>query len=60
MDTYLQNILLKDDKIDYIQEKIVQSLNKMLEVFKSMYESNLEYVSYDIENDMNAIELLNK
>lgn len=60
VDTYLQNILLKDETLNHIQEKIVQSLKNMLEMFKSMYESNMEYLSYNIENDMNAIELLNK
>ena len=58
VDTYLQNILLRDEKINQIQEKIVESLNNILEVFKSMYESNMEYIAFNIENEIDAMELL--
>ena len=60
VDTYLQNILLRDEKINQLQEKIVQSLNNILEVFKSMYESNMEYIAFNIENEIDAMELLIK
>lgn len=58
VDTYLQNILLRDEKINQLQEKIVESLNNILEVFKSMYESNMEYIAFNIENEIDAMELL--
>lgn len=58
VDTYLQNILLRDEKVNQIQEKIVESLNNILEVFKSMYESNMEYIAFNIENEIDAMELL--
>ena len=58
VDTYLQNILLRDEKINKLQEKIVESLNNILEVFKSMYESNMEYIAFNIENEIDAMELL--
>ena len=58
VDTYLQNILLRDEKINQIQEKIVESLNNILAVFKSMYESNMEYIAFNIENEIDAMELL--
>lgn len=60
VDTYLQNILLRDEKINQLQEKIVESLNNILEVFKSMYESNMEYIAFNIENEIDAMELLIK
>ena len=58
VDTYLQNILLRDEKINQLQEKIVESLNNILEVFKSMYESNMEYIAFNIENEIDTMELL--
>ena len=45
-------------KINQIQEKIVESLNNILEVFKSMYESNMEYIAFNIENEIDTMELL--
>ena len=60
VDTYLQNILLRDEKINQLQEKIVESLNNILEVFKSIYESNMEYIAFNIENEIDAMELLIK
>lgn len=56
--TYLKNIKLEDESIAYIQEKIILSLNSISEVFKLIYESDVEYMKFNIENEIEAMELL--
>lgn len=56
--TYLKNIKLEDESIANIQEKIILSLNSISEVFKLIYESDMEYMKFNIENEIEAMELL--
>ena len=56
--TYLKNIKLEDESIANIQEKIILSLNNISEVFKLIYESDMEYMKFNIENEIEAMELL--
>lgn len=56
--TYLKNIKLEDESVAYIQEKIILSLNSISEVFKLIYESDMEYMKFNIENEIEAMELL--
>lgn len=56
--TYLKNIKLEDESIANIQEKIILSLNSISEVFKLIYESDVEYMKFNIENEIEAMELL--
>ena len=56
--TYLKNIKLEDESIANIQEKIILSLNSISEVFKLIYASYMEYMKFNIENDIEAMELL--
>lgn len=56
--TYLKNIKLDDESIANIQEKIILSLNNISEVFKLIYESDVEYMKFNIENEIEAMELL--
>lgn len=58
VETYIKNIDLKDESINNIQGKIELSLNNILEVFKSMYKSNVENMKFNIENEIDAMELL--
>lgn len=60
VETYLQNIELRDEKVSQLQEKIELSLTNILKVFQSMYESNVEDMKFKIENEIDAMELLIK
>lgn len=58
VETYLQNMELKDEKVGKLQEKIELSLKNIMKVFQSMYESNVENMKFKIENEIDAMELL--
>lgn len=58
--TYFKNTALHDENINDVQEKIILSLKHISEVFKLIYESDVEYMKFNIENEIDAMELLIK
>lgn len=58
--TYLKNIDLVGDDVKDLQEKIILSLKSISEALEEIYESKFEIFKYNVENNIDVMDILLK
>lgn len=57
---YLRNIDLQDESFSEIQDKIVYTLDEIAYVLQMIYESKIEFIKFNLEVELDTVDLLIK